>query len=247
MGVVVFAGVDYSAIVAEAQKEAQVIIWDGGNNDLPFIRPDLEIVALDPHRPGHERAYHPGEANFLRADVLVINKVRTAQTEDVATLLEAAAHFNPTATVIQTASQITAEDPAALDGARVLVVEDGPTVTHGGMTYGAGALAARRHGAAELIDPRPYAVGSVAATMAENPHLTEVLPAMGYSEEQLADLAATIRATPCDLVVIGTPIDLTHLLDIDVPSVRVTYAIEDVSSPTLDDVIGEFISVQGFG
>jgi predicted GTPase len=242
MGAVVYAGVDYRRIVEQAQEEADVIIWDGGNNDLPFIRSDLEIVALDPHRPGHERAYHPGEANFLRADVLVVNKVRTAKAEDVEALLHAAATLNPAATVVQTASEISVDDPSALEGARVLVIEDGPTVTHGGMAYGAGALAARRHGAAELVDPRPYAVGSVASTMAENPHLTEVLPAMGYSEQQLADLAATIAATPCDAVVVGTPIDLTHLLELDVPTVRVTYAVENVGSPTLDDVVGDLVA-----
>jgi predicted GTPase len=247
MGVVVFAGVDYEALVQEAEKEADVIIWDGGNNDLPFVRSDLEIVALDPHRPGHERAYHPGEANFLRADVLVINKVQTARSEDVAALVQAAADHNPDATVVQTASTIVAADPEAIENARVLVIEDGPTVTHGGMAYGAGAIAARRYEAAELVDPRPHAVGSVAETLEENPHLSEVLPAMGYSAEQLADLEATINATPCDLVVIGTPIDLSRLLEIDVPTVRVTYAVESVGSPTLEEVIEEFIRDKELG
>jgi predicted GTPase len=247
MGVTVFAGVDYEAVVREAEKEAQVIIWDGGNNDLPFIRPDLEIVALDPHRPGHERAYHPGEANFLRADVLVINKVQTACAEDVDALLEAARTYNPSATVVQTASAISVEHPEQLEGARVLVVEDGPTVTHGGMAYGAGALAARAHGAAEIVDPRPYAVGSVAMAFEENPHLTEVLPAMGYSASQLSDLAETIEAADCDIVVVGTPIDLTRILKLERPAIRVTYAIENAGSPTLDDVIAEFVDAVGLG
>jgi predicted GTPase len=247
MGVTVFAGVDYEAVLREAEKEAQVIIWDGGNNDLPFIRPDLEVVALDPHRPGHERRYHPGEANFLRADVLVINKVQTACAEDVDALLDAARTYNPDATVVQTASTITVERPEALEGARVLVVEDGPTVTHGGMAYGAGALAARAHGAAELVDPRPFAVGSVTAALEENPHLTEVLPAMGYSASQLTDLAETIEAADCDIVVIGTPIDLTRILKLDRPAVRVSYAVEDAGSPTLGDVVTKFVDDIGLG
>jgi predicted GTPase len=247
MGVTVFAGVDYRAVLEEAEKEAQIIIWDGGNNDLPFIRSDLEIVALDPHRPGHERSYHPGEANFLRADVLVVNKVQTACAEDVDALLETAREYNPSATVIQTASTITVDDPAPIDGARVLVVEDGPTVTHGGMAYGAGALAARAYGAVELVDPRPFAVGSVATALEESPHLTEVLPAMGYSARQLQDLAETIQAAGADVVVVGTPIDLTRILKLDTPAVRVSYAIEDAGSPTLDDVISQFIDTVGLG
>lgn len=244
-GIVVYAGVDYAAILEAAQEEAQVLIWDGGNNDLPFIRPDLEIVALDPHRPGHERAYHPGETNFLRADVLVINKVETARASDVDGLLEAAATFNPSATVVQTASRISVEEGERIAGARVLVIEDGPTVTHGGMAYGAGALAAREHGAAELVDPRPHVVGSLVGVMEENPHLKEVLPAMGYSAGQLADLAATIRDVPCDLVLIGTPIDLSHLIDIPHPSARVTYCVADVGEPTLDEVVDDFLAREG--
>jgi predicted GTPase len=244
-GIVVFAGVDYAAIVEQAAAEADVIIWDGGNNDMPFVRPDLEIVALDPHRPGHERLYHPGEANFLRADVLVVNKVDTAPAGDVVALEAAAAEMNPDATVVRTRSCITVEQPELIAGARVLVIEDGPTVTHGGMAYGAGALAAREHGAAALVDPRPYAVASLADTLAANPHLDEVLPAMGYSEEQLADLEATIRATPCDLVLVGTPIDLTHLIEIDQTALRVTYSVESAGDPTLESVVERFAEDEG--
>jgi predicted GTPase len=245
-GIVVYAGVDYEAILREAEKESDVIIWDGGNNDLPFYRSDLEIVALDPHRPGHERLYHPGETNFLRADVLVVNKISTARPEDVEAVLASAATYNPCATVVRTDSSIDAGEGAeALRGARVLVIEDGPTITHGGMAYGAGVLAARQYGAAALADPRPYAVGSLASTLAAFPHLTEALPAMGYSAEQLADLEASIRATPCDLVLVATPIDLSRLIAIDQPTLRVTYAVTDAGSPTIDDVIGGFLGRVG--
>jgi predicted GTPase len=225
-GAVVMAGVDYEAILREAEKEADVIVWDGGNNDLPFIKSDLEIVALDPHRAGHERMYHPGEANFLRADVLVVNKVDSADPESVRAVRLAALHFNPTALVIETNSVIDV-DESALAGKRVLVIEDGPTVTHGGMPYGAGAIAARRAGAAELIDPRPFAVGSISTTMKAFPHLTEVLPAMGYSESQLADLEATVQASGADVVLVATPIDLARLVDLGLPTVRAKYHIEE--------------------
>jgi predicted GTPase len=242
LGIVVFAGVDYTDIVRAAEKEADVIIWDGGNNDMPFIRPDLELVALDPHRPGHERLYHPGEVNFLRADVLVINKVDSADPANVAALEASAAQFNPGALVVKTASRITTSDSAALAGKRVLVIEDGPTVTHGGMAFGAGALAAREAGAAELVDPRPYAVGSLRDTLEKFPHLTEVLPAMGYSAEQLEELAATIEAVPCDAVVVGTPIDLRRLIEFSQPAVRVTYAVESVGEPSLEQVVDGFVA-----
>ncbi|MDT8434663.1 MAG: hypothetical protein RQ731_07915, partial [Anaerosomatales bacterium] len=204
-------------------------------------------VVLDPHRAGHERLYHPGEVNFLRADVLVINKVDTAQPEAVEALKAAAALHNPDATVVLAASEVIADDPDALAGKRVLVIEDGPTVTHGGMGFGAGVIAAQRAGAAELVDPRPYAAGSLAHTFAAYPHLTEVLPAMGYSAAQLADLEATIAATPCDAVVIGTPIDLSRLLTIDHPTVRVTYGSADAGSPTLADVVAGFIETHVSG
>jgi len=244
-GVVVFAGVDYEAILRAAEEEADVIVWDGGNNDLPFIRSDLEIVALDPHRPGHERLYHPGEANFLRADVLVVNKVATAKPEDVQTVLDSIAAHNPAATVVMTDSAIDVAEPERVRGARVLVIEDGPTVTHGGMRYGAGAIAARQLGAAELVDPRPYAAGSLAGIFAAYPHLTEVLPAMGYSAEQLGDLEATIAATPCDLVMVATPIDLSRLVRISQPSVRVTYAVVDRGEPTITQVVEKFLADHG--
>jgi predicted GTPase len=224
-GAVVMAGVDYERILREAEKEADVIVWDGGNNDLPFYRSDLEIVALDPHRAGHERLYHPGEANFLRATVLVINKVDSADPEDVAAVRAAALEYNPT----------------ALEGKRVLVIEDGPTVTHGGMPYGAGAVAARRAGAAELVDPRPFAVRSIKATLDQYPHLTEVLPAMGYSEKQLADLEATVQACDADVVLVATPVDLSRLLDLGKPTVRARYSIaERGTSLPLSQVIEMF-------
>jgi predicted GTPase len=247
VGAIVYAGVDYEAILREAEKEADVIVWDGGNNDWPFYASDLEIVALDPHRPGHERAYYPGEVNFLRADVLVINKVNTAEQHSIDDLVAAAATYNPGAKLVLTASEITADDPAALAGKRVLAVEDGPTVTHGGMHYGAAALAARAAGAAELVNAQPYAVGSLRDTFVAYPHMDAVLPAMGYSAEQLADLAATIDATPCDVVAIGTPIDLGRLIEIRRPSVRVTYRVADTSAPTLDAVIDEFCTTRGLG
>jgi predicted GTPase len=240
VGAVVFAGVDYRDILAKAEEEADVIIWDGGNNDMPFIKPDLEIVALDPHRVGHERLYHPGETNFLRADVLVINKVNTADPANVAALREAAATYNPTATVVETSSVIGVAGGVDLAGKRVLAIEDGPTVTHGGMAYGAGAIAAKDAGAI-LVDPRPFAVGSLADTFAAWPHLTEVLPAMGYSPEQLADLEASVAAVPCDYVLVATPIDLSRLIKIPQKSVRVTYGVEDRGEPTLTGVVQAFL------
>jgi predicted GTPase len=245
LGAVVFAGVDYADILDAAEKEAQVVIWDGGNNDMPFIKPDLDIVALDPHRPGHERLFHPGEANFLRGDVLVINKVDSADAEHVSALIETAKRFNPDATIVLTKSITHAPDGERMRGKRVLAIEDGPTVTHGGMSFGAAALAAREFGAAELVDPRPWAVGSIRSAFEAYPHLTEVLPAVGYSEAQLRDLEATIAAVPADVVAVGTPIDLGRLVRIDKPSVRVTYGVEDASSPGLDEIVDEFLDKQG--
>ncbi|MBS3956138.1 MAG: GTPase [Clostridiales bacterium] len=247
VGAVVFAGVDYKAILTEAEKEAELIIWDGGNNDMPFIRPGLEIVVLDPHRAGHERRYHPGETNFLRADVLVINKVDSAPPGAVKALRDAAETHNPHAVVVEMASEVTVDDPSLLADARVLVIEDGPTVTHGGMAFGAGAIAARAGGVAELVDPRPYAVGSLAKTLTHYRHLDSVLPAMGYSADQLADLEATIAAAPCDAVVIGTPIDLSRLIEIRQPVVRVSYRAADVGSPTLDEVVSAFLAREARG
>jgi predicted GTPase len=235
------AGVDYERILRAAEAEADVIVWDGGNNDWPFIRSDLEIVALDPHRPGHERSYFPGEVNLLRADVLVLTKVDSAEASTVAALGETARRWNPGARIVHTASEIIVSDPAALTGAKVLAVEDGPTITHGGMGYGAAVLAARAAGAV-LVNPSPYAVGSLAAVFSAYPHLTEALPAVGYSERQLADLEATIAATPCDIVAVGTPIDLSRLIHIDRPVVRITYRVEDAGSPGLDDIVDAFVS-----
>ncbi len=241
-GAVVMAGVDYTAILRQAEAEADVIVWDGGNNDWPFFRSDLEIVALDPHRAGHERAFFPGEVNFLRADVLIVNKVDTAPPGAVDELVAIARRHNPSARIVLTASRIETDDGTALAGRRVLAVEDGPTVTHGGMTYGAAALAAREAGAAKLVDAAPYAVGSLRDTFAAYPHMNEVLPAMGYSPAQLADLEATIAATPCDVVAIGTPIDLGRLIRIDRPTVRVSYRVADAGSDTIDAVVDDFIA-----
>lgn len=246
-GAVVMAGVDYERILRAAELEADVIVWDGGNNDLPFITPDLEIVAVDPHRPGHERAYHPGEANFLRADVLVINKVDSADKENVDAIKGAAATYNSDARIVETDSVIE-YDADALKGKRVLVIEDGPTVTHGGMPYGAGAIAAQAAGALELCDPRPCAVGSITDTLRDYPHLTQVMPAMGYSPEQLADLEASVRKSDADVVLVATPVDLGRLLDFGKPAVRATYRIgERDGGLSLTQVIDEFCSEHGLG
>jgi predicted GTPase len=241
-GITVYAGVDYRAIMEAAQKEAQVLLWDGGNNDFSFIKPDLEIVVMDPHRQGHERLYHPGEVNFLRAQVLVINKMDTARKEDIEELIKSAAKFNSQAVLIKTASRIYVEGGEKIQGKRILVVEDGPTVTHGGMAYGAGLLAAKKYGAAELADPRAHAVGSLKACFDSYPHLQEVLPAEGYFPEQLRDLEATIRQTPCDLVLIATPIDLSRLIAIEQPTLRVIYRVENWGEPTLEGVVEKFLS-----
>lgn len=247
VGAVVMAGVDYESILRAAEAEADVIVWDGGNNDWPFVRSDLEIVGVDPHRPGHERAYFPGEVNFLRGDVMVINKVNTAEASAVDALAAEVARFNPSATIVRTASEIVAQDASAFAGKRVLAVEDGPTVTHGGMSYGAAALAARAAGATELVNPAPYAVGSLADTFRDYPHMDAVLPAMGYSPAQLADLEATIAATPCDVVAIGTPIDLGRLITISKPAQRVTYRVVDTEAPGIDGVVDDFCRRHGLG
>jgi predicted GTPase len=245
VGAIVMAGVDYQGILAAAEAEADVVIWDGGNNDLPFVRPDLEIVAMDPHRPGHERLYYPGETNFLRAGVLVINKVDTAEPQRVAELRAVAEEYNPEAVIVETDSTVMVSGgDQRLAGKRVLVIEDGPTVTHGGMPYGAGVIAAKRAGA-EIVDPRPFASGSLAGVFAAWPHLTEVLPAMGYSPEQLADLAATIAAVPCDAVVVATPIDLSRLIEIPQETVRVTYGVADRGAPTIAQVVNGFLRQKG--
>ena len=240
-GVVVYAGVDYERILRQAEQEADVILWDGGNNDLPFYVPDLHIVVADPHRPGHEVTYYPGESNFRMADVIIINKVDTAGPEGVQEIREHARQVNPSATVVEAASPIFVENPDAILGKRVLVVEDGPTLTHGGMAYGAGWVAARRFGAAEIIDPRPYAVGSIKATYEKYPSTGEILPAMGYGEEQIRELEETINRSPAELVIIGTPIDLRRLIDISVPSDRVRYELQVIGQPSLDDILAKWL------
>jgi len=237
-GTVVYAGVDYEMILRQAEQEAEVIVWDGGNNDLPFFRPDLHIVVTDPHRAGHELRYHPGEANLRLADVVVINKIDTAQPENVDTLRRNIRVTNPRATVIEAASPIFVEDPGAIRGKRVLVVEDGPTLTHGEMSYGAGTVAARRFGAAELVDPRPYAVGSIAEAFEKYPQMGPLLPAVGYGKRQIEELEETINATPCDLVLVATPIDLRRVLKhIKHPMDRVRYELQEIGRPTLEDVL----------
>ena len=240
-GLVVYAGVDYEAILHRAEEEADVVVWDGGNNDLPFYRPDLHIVVADPHRPGHELRYHPGEANLRAADVVVINKMDTASSEGIAQVQESIYAVNPQAVVVEAASPIFVEEPGAIRDKRVLVVEDGPTLTHGEMGYGAGVVAARRFGAAELVDPRPYAVGSIAAAFEKYPHIGPLLPAMGYSEEQMRDLEETINSTACDLVLVATPIDLRRLVDIRHPTDRVRYELQVIGQPTLEEILaGKF-------
>ena len=236
-GIIVYAGVDYGRILCQAEREADVIVWDGGNNDLPFYRPNLHIVVLDPHRPGHELRYHPGEANLRAADVVVINKIDTADREAVDTVRGNVLCVNPEATIVEAASPIYVEDPGAIRGRRVLVIEDGPTLTHGGMAYGAGILAARRFGAREIVDPRPFAVGSILETYAQYPNTGALLPAMGYGEAQVAELARTIDNTPCDLVLVATPIDLRRVVEIDKPVQRVRYEIQEIGRPDLADVL----------
>jgi predicted GTPase len=245
-GIVVYAGVDYEAILTAAQREAEVLIWDGGNNDFSFLKPDLEIVVVDPHRAGHESLYHPGEVNLLRADVLVINKVDTARKEDISRLKASIARANPGATVVQTASKIDVDGGERVKGKRVLVVEDGPTLTHGEMAYGAGILAAKKYDAAEIVDPRPSSVGSIKSCLESYQHLKEVLPAAGYSSEQLRDLEASIRQTPCDLVLVATPIDLTRLIAITQPVIRVTYQLEERGNPSLEQVVETFLEQKDF-
>ena len=238
-GVVVYAGVDYEAILREAEKEADVIVWDGGNNDLPFFKPDLHVVVADPHRAGHELAYYPGESNLRAADVVVINKVDTADLANISRVRKNVRMVNPKATIVEAASPIFVEDPGAIQGKRVLVVEDGPTLTHGEMAYGAGVVAAQRFGAAEIIDPRPYAVRSIAATFEKYPGTGPVLPAMGYGEDQIRDLEETINGTPCDLVIIGTPIDLRRVVNIKPPADRVRYELQVIGQPTLQAILQE--------
>jgi predicted GTPase len=236
-GGVIYAGVDYGAILAEAEKEADVVVWDGGNNDLPFFVPDVEIVVADPHRPGHELSYHPGEANLRRAHAIVINKIDTADAAGIAGVRASIREANPEAVVVDAASPISVDDPAAIRGKRVLAIEDGPTLTHGDMTYGAGVVAAMKYGAAAIVDPRPYTVGTITETFQKYPGIGTLLPAMGYSDGQMRDLEATVDRTPCDLVLIATPIDLRRVIKITKPAVRVGYELQEIGRPDLADVL----------
>jgi predicted GTPase len=241
-GRVVFAGVDYAAILAAAEDEADVVLWDGGNNDLPFYRPDLSVVVVDPLRAGNELRYHPGETNLRIADVVVINKVDSATPEGLATVRASIAAANPSAAVVEARSALALEG-GTIEGRRVVVVEDGPTLTHGGMTYGAGIVAAERFGAAEVVDPRPYAVGALAETLAKYPALGPLLPAMGYGDAQIADLEATLNAMPADLVLAATPIDLTRVLHPVLPVVRVRYELEEIAGERLEDLLAPIVAM----
>ncbi len=240
-GFVVYAGVDYEKILREAEAEADVILWDGGNNDTSFYTPTLQITLVDPHRPGHEATYHPGEVNVLLADLLLVNKVNTADPAKVAEVEATCRRLNPRATILRCNSEIRVSDPAAIRGKRVLVVEDGPTLTHGGMSYGAGWYAAHDAGAAEIVDPSPYAVGTLAATYAKYPNAKGILPAMGYGDEQIRDLEATIRATPADVVVEGTPIELARVLKTDKPIVNVTYELVEREPGAIEKALRQAI------
>jgi predicted GTPase len=240
-GGVVYAGVDYAAVLRQAEREADVIVWDGGNNDLPFYRPDLTITVVDPHRPGHERTYYPGAANVRLADVIIINKVDSASVENVASVLGNVRQMNPKAQIIRAASPITVDNPDVIKGKSVLVIEDGPTLTHGGMQFGAGTLAAKLFGAREIVDPRPYAVNSIAEVFAKYPATGVLLPAMGYGPEQICDLETTINRVPCEAVIIGTPIDLRRILKIQKPSTRVQYSLDEQGKPDLQTVLDNFI------
>src|SRR5690242_20186095 len=239
-GNLVFAGIDYGAILDRAEQEADVVLWDGGNNDTPFIKPDVHVVVVDPHRPGHELRYHPGESNLRMADVCVVNKVDSATQEGVDAVLDSIRAHNPGAKIVLAASPYLVEgDASQIAGKRVLAVEDGPTLTHGEMAYGAAVLAAKAHGAAELVDPRPFAIGSIARAYEAYPHMGALLPAMGYDRAQMEELRETISRADADLVLIGTPIDLRRLIEFDKPALRVTYRLQEVGDPTLRDLLVE--------
>jgi len=247
-GTVVYAGVDYAAILEAAEEDAKgcdVVIWDGGNNDFPFIRPDLMITVADPHRAGHELSYYPGEINLRMADVVVINKIDSAAPEGIQKVRESIASVNPDATVVDAVSVIRVDDSRLIKGKRVLVVEDGPTLTHGGMSYGAGTIAAQRFGAVELVDPRPYAVGSIAEAFRKYPGIGALLPATGYGAEQLKHLEATINSIDCDAVIVATPIDLNRIIHIKRPNTRVFYDLQEIGTPSLEEVLSEFRDVHG--
>jgi predicted GTPase len=240
-GIIVYAGVDYGKILEEAEKEADVIVWDGGNNDLPFYKPDLHIVVADPHRAGHEITYHPGEANLRMANIAIINKVDTADPKNVEKVKENVRWVNPNALVLDAASPITADKPELIKGKRALVIEDGPTITHGNMPYGAATIIAKRLGASEIVDPKPYASGSIKEAYKKYVHLGAILPALGYGEKQVAELKETIDRTPCDVVVIGTPIDLRRVMTINKPTVRVKYELQVLGPISLEQVLEEFL------
>jgi predicted GTPase len=242
-GNVIYAGVDYAAILKAAEEDPKgcdVIVWDGGNNDFPFFKPDLMVTVADPHRPGHELSYYPGEINLRIADVVVINKIDTAAPENIQEVRENIARVNPDATVVDAASPILADNPDVIKGKRVLVIEDGPTLTHGEMSYGSGVVAAQRYGARELVDPRPYTVGTITETFKHYPHMGPLLPAMGYGKKQLKELETTINKTDCDAVVVATPINLSRIIDIKKPNTRVYYELQEIGRPNLDDILSEF-------
>lgn len=241
MGAVIYAGIDYAAVLKDAEKEADIVIWDGGNNDTPFFRPDLSIVIFDPHRPGHETAYHPGETNMRMADIAVINKVDTADPENIRTVRDTIRAHNPQAVILQADSVITADDPELIRGKRVLVVEDGPTLTHGGMGFGAGTIAAQRFGAAEIVDPAPWLSGTFDGLNRTYPQMGPLLPALGYGAQQVSDMERIIREVDCDLVILGTTSDLTRFIAIDKPAVRIRYEYRDHGSPTLASEISRRI------
>jgi predicted GTPase len=239
-GNLVFAGIDYERILRAAEQEADVILWDGGNNDTPFVKPDLHIVVVDPHRPGHELRYHPGETNLRMADVCVVNKIDSAPQEGIEAVLGSIHEHNANARIVLAASPFEVEgDVEQIRGKRVLAIEDGPTLTHGEMTYGAAVLAAKQHGAAALVDPRPFAVRSIAETFEQYPSVGQLLPAMGYGRNQMEDLRETIARSDADLVLIGTPIDLRRLIELDKPALRVTYKLQEMGEPTLEHVLAE--------
>ena len=240
-GDVIYAGVDYEDIIRQAEKEADIIVWDGGNNDMPFYKPDLSITVADPHRPEDGLKYYPGEVNLRMADIIIINKMETAQPEGIERVRETIEFANPNAIVVDAASPIFVDDPEAIRGKRVLIVEDGPTLTHGEMKYGAGIVAAKKFGASAIIDPRPFTTGTITETFEKYPEIGQLLPAMGYSDQQISDLSDTINQTDCDVVLIGTPIDLRKLITINKPALRVTYELQEIGKPDLTDLLAAFV------
>ncbi|MBF0547170.1 MAG: GTPase [Candidatus Riflebacteria bacterium] len=240
MGAIIYSGVDYGEIIKEAEKEADVIVWDGGNNDLPFYQSDLKIVVADPHRPNHETTYHPGEANIYSADVVVLNKIDTCYPDDLQTVRENVMRMNPDALIVHAASPIFVDDGMKIRGKRVLVIEDGPTLTHGEMTYGAGMVAAQRYGASEVVDPKEYFVGTLLDALKKYPDIGPILPALGYGKKQVADLEKTINAVDCDLIISATPIDLEKILKVKKPMHRVRYELQEIGEPTMKDILKDF-------